>query len=127
MSFVAVAVAGIAAVSTIAVGAMKNKTQKTLNQATIESMQNDTRMKLIGTTEQVALDAQIANAKTDTDRIQIYENMLAKLGGATIISTGQIFAVGAKSKSQENYLTKSVMVASGFVLIGGAIYVLRKK
>jgi hypothetical protein len=127
MSAVAVAVAGIAAVSTVAVGVMQNNTQKTLNQATIESMQNDDRLKLISATSQVALDAEIANAKTDTDRIKIYENALAQLGGAAIDSTGEIFAVGAKTKTQENYLTKSIIVASGFMLIGGAIYILRKK
>ena len=119
--------AAIGAVATIGVGIMQNNTQKTLNQAKIEQMQTDSRTKLLSATEKNALDTKIANAKTDTERLKIWEDTLASLGGATITSTGNIFAAGVSSKSQQNYITNSVVMATGIMFVGGTIYMLVKK
>lgn len=126
MAFIAVS-AGIAAVATITVGAIKNDTQKKMNAGIISNMKQESRLKLLNNSQRLALDTKIASAKTDTERIAIYSQAISQLGSTTIESTASIYAAGAKIKAQENYLTKSIVMASGFVLIGGAIYVLRKK
>jgi len=117
----------VGAVATVGVGIMQNNTQKTLNQAKIEQMQTDSRTKLLSATEKNALDTKIANAKTDTERLKIWEDTLASLGGATITSTGGIYAAGVSSKSQQNYITNSVVMATGIMFVGGTIYMLVKK
>jgi len=126
MAFIAVS-AGIAAVATITVGVIKNDTQKKMNSGIIANMKQESRLKLLNNSQRLALDTKIASAKTDTERIAIYAQALSQLGSSTINATASIYAAGAKIKTQENYLTKSIVMASGFILVGGAIYVLRKK
>ena len=69
----------------------------------------------------VSID-EIAAAKTDTDRIKIYEDTLAKYGVATIDSTASLF----KAKIDG---TKQTLIILGFgtVLIIGTVLILRKK
>ena len=90
-------------------------------------MKEDQRLKLLSQTEKQALDYRVANAQNDTDKLEIYEKTLAALGSSTNISTGNIYAAGVASKSQQNYLQKSVLLAGGIMLLGGTIYQLRKK
>jgi hypothetical protein len=119
--------AAITAAATVTVGVIKNETQKKLNAATIDNMKADQRLKLLSSAQKQALDYRVANAKTDTERLAIYEQTLASLGSSTITSTGNIFAAGVASKSQQNYLQKSVILAGGIMLVGGSIAILRKK
>ena len=126
MAFIMVG-AAITAAATVTVGVIKNETQKKLNAATIDNMKADQRLKLLSSAQKQALDYRVANAKTDTERLAIYEQTLASLGSSTITSTGNIFAAGVASKSQQNYLQKSVILAGGIMLVGGSIAILRKK
>lgn len=119
--------ASIAAVATVTVGVIRNNTQKKINNATITAMQEDTRLKLLSTTQKQALDYRIANAQTDTDRLKAYEDALASVSGSAMTAIGSIYAAGVASKSQQNYLQKSVLLAGGIMLIGGTLYQLRKK
>ena len=127
MAFVMVGAAAVTAAATIAVGAMKNQTQKKMNAATIDNMKADQRLKLLNSAQKNALDYRVANAKTDTERLAIYEDTLAELGSSTIDSTATIYAAGVASKSQQNYLQKSVILAGGIMLAGGTVALLRKK
>ena len=119
--------ASIAAVATVTVGVIQNETQKKANNAAIANMKEDQRLRLLSTTEQAALDYRVANAQNDTDKLKIYEDTLASIGGATTTSLGSIYAAGVASKSQQNFLQKSVFIAGGIMLLGGALYELRKK
>jgi hypothetical protein len=127
MSFVFVSVAAIGAAATVTVGVIKNETQKKMNAATIDNMKADQRLKMLSSAQKQALDYRVANAKTDTERLAIYEQTLATLGSSTITSTGSIYAAGVASKSQQNYLQKSVILAGGIMLVGGSIAILRNK
>jgi hypothetical protein len=127
MSAIALGVAAIGAAATIGVGAMKNSTQKKMNEASIDNMKADQRLKTLTSAQKQALDYRVANAKTDTERLAIYEDTLARLGSSTIDSTGNIYAAGVASKSQQNYLQKSVILAGGIMLAGGTVVLLRKK
>jgi hypothetical protein len=127
MSAIALGVAAIGAAATIGVGAMKNSTQKKMNAANIDNMKADQRLKMLNSAQKNALDYRVANAKTDTERLAIYEQTLATLGSSTISSTGSIYAAGVASKSQQNYLQKSVILAGGIMLAGGTIAILRNK
>ena len=119
--------AAITAVATVTVGVIRDQTQKKANNAAIANMKEDQRLKLLSQTEKQALDYRVANAQNDTDKLEIYEKTLAALGSSTNISTGNIYAAGVASKSQQNYLQKSVLLAGGIMLLGGTIYQLRKK
>jgi hypothetical protein len=119
--------ASIAAVATVTVGVIQNETQKKANNAAIANMKEDQRLRLLSTTEQAALDYRVANAQNDTDKLKIYEDTLASIGGATTTSLGSIYAAGVASKSQQNYIQKSLLIAGGIMLVGGTIYELRKK
>jgi len=127
MSAIALGVAAIGAAATVTVGAMKNSTQKKMNAANIDNMKADQRLKTLNSAKKQALDYRVANAKTDTERLAIYEDTLARLGSSTIDSTGNIYAAGVTSKSQQNYLQKSVILAGGIMLAGGTVVLLRKK
>jgi len=127
MSAIALGVAAIGAAATVTVGAMKNSTQKKMNAANIDNMKADQRLKTLNSAQKQALDYRVANAKTDTERLAIYEDTLARLGSSTIDSTGNIYAAGVTSKSQQNYLQKSVILAGGIMLAGGTVVLLRKK
>lgn len=119
--------ASIAAVATLTVGVIQNETQKKANNAAIANMKEDQRLKLLSSTQRAALDYRVANAQNDTDKLAIYEQTLASIGGATVGSLGSIYAAGVASKSKQNYLQKSVLIAGGIMLVGGTIYQLRKK
>jgi hypothetical protein len=119
--------ASIAAVATLTVGVIQNETQKKANNAAIANMKEDQRLKLLSTTQKAALDYRIANAQDDAAKLAIYEQTLASIGGATVGSIGSIYAAGVASKSKQNYLQKSVLIAGGIMLVGGTIYQLRKK
>jgi hypothetical protein len=127
MSFIALGVAAVGAAATVTVGVIRNETQKKMNAATIDNMKADQRLKTLNSAQKNALDYRVANAKTDTERLAIYEQTLATLGSSTITSTGNIYAAGVSSKSQQNYLQKSVILAGGIMLVGGSIAILRKK
>jgi hypothetical protein len=119
--------ASIAAAATLTVGVIQNETQKKANNAAIANMKEDQRLKLLSSTQKAALDYRVANAQNDTDKLAIYEQTLASIGGATVGSVGSIYAAGVASKSKQNYLQKSVLIAGGIMLVGGTIYQLRKK
>jgi hypothetical protein len=119
--------ASITAVATLTVGVIKNDTQKKMNNAVIANMKEDQRLKLLSETQKQALDYRVANAQNDTDKLAIYEQTLASIGGATVGSLGSIYAAGVASKSQQNYIQKSALIAGGIMLLGGTIYQLRKK
>lgn len=119
--------AAIAATATLTVGVIQNETQKKMNKAAIANMKEDQKLKLLSQTEKQALDYRVANAKNDTDKLAIYEQTLATIGGATTTSVGSIYAAGVASKSQQNYIQKSVLLAGGIMLVGGTLYKLRKK
>ena len=119
--------AAITATATLAVGVIKDQTQRKLNRATIAKMQEDSRIQFLSTTQKQALDYRVANAQNDLERLRIYEETLASIGGAATTSIGNIYAAGVASKSQQNYLQKSVLLAGGVMLLGGTIYQLRKK
>ena len=119
--------ASIAAAATLTVGVIQNETQKKANNAAIANMKEDQRLKLLSSTQKAALDYRVANAQNDTDKLAIYEQTLASIGGATVGSLGSIYAAGVASKSKQNYLQKSVLIAGGIMLVGGTIYQLRKK
>lgn len=127
MAWVAVATAVISAGATITTGAIKDSTQRKKNQAELALKERDQRLKELSAAQKHALDVRIANAKTDTERLAIYNDTLSKLGSATISSTASILQAGVSQKSTQNYLGKSIILASGFLLIGGTIYILRKK
>ena len=118
--------ATITAVATVAVGVMKDQTQKTINSANIQRMKEDSRLQLLSTTQKMALDYRIANSNSDLERLKIYDDTLASIGSASTTSIGSIYAAGVATKSQQNYLQKSVLMAGGIMLIGGTIYKLRK-
>ncbi len=119
--------AAITATATIAVGVMRDQTQKKINNAQIAKLKEDSRLQLLSTTQKIALDYRIANAQSDLERLNIYEDTLATIGSAATTSIGSIYAAGVASKSQQNYLQKSVLLAGGIMLLGGTIYQLRKK
>jgi hypothetical protein len=127
MAGIVVGAAAIAATATLAVGVIQNETQKKINNAAIANMKEDQRLKLLSVTERAALDYRVANAQNDTDKLAIYEQTLASIGGATTTSLGSIYAAGVANKSKQNYLQKSVFIAGGFLLLGGAYYQLKKK
>ena len=119
--------AAITATATIGVGVLRNEQQKKLNRATIDKMKEDSRLQLLSTTQKQALDYRIANAQSDTDRLVAYENALASISGASQTAIGTIYAAGVAGKSQQNFIQNSVLLAGGIMLLGGTIYVLRKK
>jgi len=119
--------ATITAVATVGVGVIRDQTQRKLNRATIAKMQEDSRLNFLNSTQKTALEYRVANAQNDLERLRIYEETLATIGGAATTSIGNIYAAGVASKSQQNYLQKSVLLASGIMLLGGTIYQLRKK
>ena len=123
----AIIAACVTAAATITVGVIQDQTQKHVNAATIDAMKEDNRLKLLSQTEKQALDYRVANAQNDVDKLKIYEDTLAALGSSVNISTGNIYAAGVASRSQQNYLQKSVILATGVMLLGGTIYTLRKK
>jgi hypothetical protein len=127
MSGIVVGAAAIAATGSLAIGIAQNETQKKMNKAVIANMQEDSRLKLLSSTQRAALDYRVANAQNDTDKLAIYEQTLASIGGATVTSLGSIYAAGVASKSKQNYLQKSALIAGGFLLLGGAYYQLKKK
>jgi hypothetical protein len=119
--------AAITAVATVGVGVIRDQTQRKLNRATIAKMQEDSRLNFLNSTQKTALEYRVANAQNDLERLRIYEETLASIGGAATTSIGNIYAAGVASKSQQNYLQKSVLLAGGVMLLGGTIYQLRKK
>jgi hypothetical protein len=119
--------ASIAAVATITVGVIQDGTQRKANNAAIANMKEDQRLKLLSSTQKAALDYRVANAQDDAAKLAIYQETLASIGGATVGSVGSIYAAGVASKSKQNYLQKSVLIAGGIMLVGGTIYQLRKK
>jgi hypothetical protein len=119
--------AAITAVATVGVGVIRDQTQRKLNRATIAKMQEDSRINFLNSTQKTALEYRVANAQNDLERLRIYEETLASIGGAATTSIGNIYAAGVASKSQQNYLQKSVLLAGGVMLLGGTIYQLRKK
>lgn len=119
--------AAITAAATITVGVIKDQTQKKANNAQIAALQADTKLQLLNSTQKQALDYRIANAKNDTDRLKAYEDAISKVSAATQTSIGTIYAAGVSSTSQQNYIQKSALLAGGIMLVGGTIYVLRKK
>jgi hypothetical protein len=127
MAGIVVGAAAIAATATLAVGVIQDQTQKKINNAAINNMKEDQKLKLLSVTEKAALDYRIANAQDDETKLKIYEDTLASIGGAATTSIGSIYAAGVASKSKQNYLQKSVFIAGGIMLLGGAIYELRKK
>jgi methylthioribose-1-phosphate isomerase len=127
MAGIVVGAAAIAATATLAVGVIQNETQKKANNAAIANMKEDQRLKLLSSTQKAALDYRIANAQDDVAKLAIYEQTLASISGSTLSSVGSIYAAGVASKSKQNYLQKSVFIAGGFLLLGGAYYQLKKK
>jgi hypothetical protein len=127
MAGIVVGAAAIAATATLAVGVIQNETQKKANNAAIANMKEDQRLKLLSSTQKAALDYRIANAQDDVAKLAIYEQTLASISGSTLGSVGSIYAAGVASKSKQNYLQKSVFIAGGFLLLGGAYYQLKKK
>jgi hypothetical protein len=123
----AIVAAAITAGAAITVGVIQNETQKKANNAAIANMKEDQRLKLLSVTQKAALDYRIANAQDDAAKLAIYQDTLASIGGATVGSIGSIYAAGVASKSKQNYLQKSVLIAGGIMLVGGTIYQLRKK
>jgi hypothetical protein len=119
--------ATITAVATVGVGVIRDQTQRKLNRATIAKMQEDSRLNFLNSTQKTALEYRVANAQNDLERLRIYEETLASIGGAATTSIGNIYAAGVASKSKQNYLQKSVLLAGGIMLLGGTIYQLRKK
>lgn len=119
--------AAITATATLAVGVIKDQTQRKLNRATIAKMQEDSRLQLLSTSQKIALDYRIANAQTDAERLKAYEESIASVSGDSMNAVSNIYAAGVASKSQQNYLQKSVLMAGGIMLLGGTIYQLRKK
>jgi len=119
--------ASIAAVATLTVGVIQNDTQRKANKAAIANMKEDQKLKLLSTTEQAALNYRIANAQDDLSKLALYEEALATVGGASNRAIGDIYAAGVKSKSQQNYIQKSVLIAGGIMLVCGTLYQLRKK
>jgi hypothetical protein len=127
MAGIVVGAAAIAATATLAVGIMQDQTQKKANNAAIANMQEDQRLKLLSVTQKAALDYRIANAQDDAAKLAIYEQTLSSIGGAAVGSIGSIYAAGVASKSKQNYLQKSIFIAGGFLLLGGAYYQIKKK
>ena len=127
MAWVAVATAVISAGATIANGAMKDSTQRKKDKAELSIKEQDQRLKEMTAAQKHALEVRVANAKTDTERLAIYNDTLSKLGSTTITSTASILEAGVSNKGKQNYLTNSIVLASGILLVGGTIYILRKK
>lgn len=123
----AIVAAAITAGAALTVGVIQNETQKKANNAAIANMKEDQRLKLLSVTQKAALDYRVANAQDDAAKLAIYQETLASIGGATVGSIGSIYAAGVASKSKQNYLQKSVLIAGGIMLVGGTIYQLRKK
>lgn len=123
----AIVAAAITAGAALTVGVIQNDTQRKANKAAIANMKEDQRLKLLSSTQRAALDYRVANAQNDTDKLAIYEQTLGTIGGATVGSLGSIYAAGVASKSKQNYLQKSALIAGGIMLVGGTIYQLRKK
>ena len=119
--------ASIAAVATLTVGVIQNDTQRKANKAAIANMKEDQKLKLLSTTEQAALNYRIANAQDDLSKLALYEEALASVGGASNRAIGDIYAAGVASKSKQNFLERSVLIAGGIMLVGGTLYQLRKK
>jgi hypothetical protein len=119
--------ASIAAVATVTVGVIQNDTQRKANKAAISNMKEDQKLKLLSATEQAALNYRVASAQDDISKLALYEDALAKVGGASNIAIGDIYAAGVATKSKQNYLQRSVLIAGGIMLVGGTLYQLRKK
>jgi hypothetical protein len=119
--------ASIAAVATLTVGVIQNDTQVKANRAAIANMKEDQKLKLLSASEQAALNFRVANAQDDLSKLALYEEALATVGGASNRAIGDIYAAGVESKSKQNFLQRSVLIAGGIMLIGGTIYQLRKK
>jgi hypothetical protein len=127
MAGIVVGAAAIAATATLAIGIAQNETQKKMNKAVIANMQEDSRLKLLSVTQRAALDYRVANAEDDAAKLAIYQKTLATVSGSAVTSLGAIYAAGVESKSKQNYLQKSALIAGGFLLLGGAYYQLKKK
>jgi hypothetical protein len=123
----AIVAAAITAGAALTVGLIQNDTQVKANRAAIANMKEDQRIKLLSSTQRAALDYRVANAQDDAAKLAIYQETLASIGGSTVTSLGSIYAAGVASKSKQNYLQKSVLIAGGIMLLGGTIYQLRKK
>jgi hypothetical protein len=119
--------ASIAAVATVTVGVIQNDTQNRANKAAIANMKEDQKLKLLSTTEQAALNYRVANAQDDLSKLALYEEALANVGGQSNRAIGDIYAAGVASKSKQNFLQRSVLIAGGIMLVGGTLYQLRKK
>jgi hypothetical protein len=115
-----IAAAAITAAATVTVGAIKNETQKKMNAANIDNMKADQRLKTLNSAQKQALDYRVANAKTDTERLAIYEDTLARLGSSTIDSTGNIYAAGNFIDTAKKYLVAKFDGAT-WSYVGGRI------
>jgi hypothetical protein len=123
----AIVAAAITAGAALTVGVIQNDTQVKANRAAIANMKEDQRLKLLSSTQRSALDYRVANAQDDAAKLAIYQQTLASVSGSTVTSLGSIYAAGVESKSKQNYLQKSILLAGGIMLVGGTIYQLRKK
>jgi predicted flavoprotein YhiN len=119
--------AAIAAVATVTVGVIQDQTQKKMNNAAINNMKEDQKLKLLSVTDRAALDYRVANAQDDVSKLALYEEALSTVGGQSNRAIGDIYAAGVASKSKQNYLQRSVLIAGGIMLVGGTLYQLRKK
>jgi Flp pilus assembly protein TadB len=122
-----IAAAAIAAAATITVGAMKDSTQRQKNSIELSIKQQDQRLKEMNAAQKHALEVRVANAKTDTERLAIYNETLSKLGTSTVTSTASILAAGVATKGKQNYLTNSIVLAGGILLVGGTLFIIIKK
>lgn len=113
-------------VANIVVGSMQNKTQKEKNEAELEIRKQAQKLNELTAAQKQALQIKIANAKTDTDRLKVYNETITALGGKSIESSADIFI----AKINQNKFSSKLLILSigiGIVLIAGTIYILRKK
>lgn len=137
MSFIAVGTSVVVAAASLTVGVMQNNAQNESNRIALSKAANDYRLKELNDAQTLALNEKVANAKTDTERLAIYSATLSQISSAGVTSAGSIYEQGAlaiieKQKlesllsKQQNYITRSVVLAGGFLLVGGTIYILKK-
>lgn len=106
---------------------LQNKTQKDFNNARIAQLKDDSRLNQLNEEQKLVLQKKIANAVNDVARLRIYEETIADLGAASIYASASVYAERLKAQSAAETRGYIVLAGLAALLIGGTIYIVKKK
>lgn len=106
---------------------LQNKTQKDFNNARLAQLKDDSRLNQLNEEQKLLLQKRIANAVNDVARLRIYEETISDLGAASIYASASVYAERLKAQSAAETRGYIVLAGLAALLIGGTIYIVKKK